>query len=113
MPQSGCLVSLAKYLQKNGFKTYRNQRINGVSGIKHKFDIIAVKKHKTYCIEFYNPEIPILAIIGKAIDLPNTKIIAIAKKATTYDTKIKNLTIIKHENTQQTLEKIKNIIQQT
>ena len=68
-------------LESEGFYVELDATLEGKSGIKHKFDIVATKDNSLLCFEFCgNLEEAFLSVLAKALDVREAKVFVLIKE---------------------------------
>jgi len=102
---------ISKLLADHGFNVKLDSTLTGRSGLKHSFDIVAVKKAQTICFEIIDiDEGSLVKTLGKAIDISPAKIFLVSsRRATSFMavSGIGNLEVIFYGE----IEEIKDIIE--
>lgn len=91
-----------------------NDTLEGISGIQHRFDLLACKEEMMICVDIPNPSFMLLAIYGKAIDLPWVKILVPVKeeKTCSYNYAIDNLSVISYKNVEELVKKFEQKLEE-
>jgi len=102
---------ISKLLADHGFNVKFDSTLTCRSGLKHSFDIVAVKKAQTICFEIIDiDEGSLVKTLGKAIDISPAKIFLVSsRRATSFMvvSGIGNLEVIFYGE----IEEIKDIIE--
>jgi len=68
-------------LESEGFDVELDATLEGRSGIKHKFDVVATKDNSLLCFEFCgNLEEAFLSVLAKALDVRGAKVFVLIKE---------------------------------
>ncbi|RLF38342.1 MAG: hypothetical protein DRN00_04425 [Thermoplasmata archaeon] len=94
------IEAIKEKLEKRGFEVILNDTLEGISGIQHRFDLLARKEEIVICVDIPNPSFMLPAVYGKAIDLPWVKVLVPVKEENpcSYDHTIDNLSMISYKD---------------
>lgn len=99
-------------LEEMGFKVVLNSALKGISGIEHRFELLAYKEENVVCVDIPNPSFIFLDVYGKAIDLPWVKILVPVKEDNFYyyNYTMDNLFVIPYGNIEEFVKKLEELL---